>query len=205
MRAACVPCDGARCQRQPDMWEQIRRFLIAEGGLATVEWAIVGSLLVSVTAGLSFSIGTDAERGIALLADAVGDGSGRNESWSTRVNSRFDDRDQSVSGKSVPAPVVVAIVLEPGHARVDEPASQDESREIDARFLQSLEVDLSAQGLVDDCHELLVPGFGGSMQGDDQLGRESHIGGERWGFECARDRYEGRPDAWIRRSGLTGL
>ena len=52
------------------MLNSIKRFVLDESGLETVEWAIVGGVVVAVGAALFITIGADVLRGITAL-DAV--------------------------------------------------------------------------------------------------------------------------------------
>lgn len=45
----------------------IKRFILDESGLETVEWAIVGGVIVAVGAALFITIGQDTLRGITAL------------------------------------------------------------------------------------------------------------------------------------------
>jgi pilus assembly protein Flp/PilA len=49
------------------MLNQIKKFMLDESGLETVEWAIVGGVVVAVGAGLFLLIGTDVSEGIRGL------------------------------------------------------------------------------------------------------------------------------------------
>ena len=49
------------------MLSAISRFLKDESGLETVEWAIVGGIVVAVGAGLFLTIGQDVFRGLTSL------------------------------------------------------------------------------------------------------------------------------------------
>jgi Flp pilus assembly pilin Flp len=49
------------------MLNVIKRFVLDESGLETVEWAIVGGVIVAVGAALFITIGQDALRGITAL------------------------------------------------------------------------------------------------------------------------------------------
>jgi Flp pilus assembly pilin Flp len=49
------------------MLSSIKRFVLDESGLETVEWAIVGGVIVAVGAALFITIGQDALRGITAL------------------------------------------------------------------------------------------------------------------------------------------
>jgi Flp pilus assembly pilin Flp len=49
------------------MLRSIERFILDESGLETVEWAIVGGIVVAVGAGLFLTIGADALRGLTSL------------------------------------------------------------------------------------------------------------------------------------------
>ena len=54
------------------MLNSIKRFMLDESGLETVEWAIVGGIVVAVGATLFISIGADVNRGITALDAATG-------------------------------------------------------------------------------------------------------------------------------------
>ncbi|HXV37734.1 MAG TPA: hypothetical protein VEC18_11325 [Myxococcota bacterium] len=49
------------------MSHQLKRFLLDESGLETVEWAILGGVIVATTAALFASIGQDMFRAITSL------------------------------------------------------------------------------------------------------------------------------------------
>ena len=49
------------------MLSAIRRFVSDETGLETVEWAIVGGIVVAVGAGIFMTIGGDVLRGLTSL------------------------------------------------------------------------------------------------------------------------------------------
>ena len=49
------------------MLSAIKRFVSDETGLETVEWAIVGGIVVAVGAGIFALIGTDVSRGLNSL------------------------------------------------------------------------------------------------------------------------------------------
>jgi Flp pilus assembly pilin Flp len=49
------------------MLSSIKRFVLDESGLETVEWAIVGGVIVAVGAALFITIGQDTLRGITSL------------------------------------------------------------------------------------------------------------------------------------------
>ena len=49
------------------MLSSITRFVLDESGLETVEWAIVGGVIVAVGAALFITIGQDTLRGITSL------------------------------------------------------------------------------------------------------------------------------------------
>jgi len=49
------------------MLNQIKKFMLDESGLETVEWAIVGGVIVAVGAVLFLAIGTDVKNGIKSL------------------------------------------------------------------------------------------------------------------------------------------
>ena len=44
-----------------------KRFMLDESGLETVEWAIVGGIIVAVGAAIFLGIGQDVQRGITAL------------------------------------------------------------------------------------------------------------------------------------------
>ncbi len=49
------------------MWKRIRRFLLGNRGLETVEWAIVGGIIVAGVAVYFVSIGAFVLRGVTAL------------------------------------------------------------------------------------------------------------------------------------------
>jgi len=49
------------------MISRIKRFILDESGLETVEWAIVGGIVVAGTAALFITIGVDVVRGMTAL------------------------------------------------------------------------------------------------------------------------------------------
>jgi pilus assembly protein Flp/PilA len=49
------------------MLNQIKKFMLDESGLETVEWAIVGGVVVAVGAALFIAIGQDVFRGLTAL------------------------------------------------------------------------------------------------------------------------------------------
>jgi Flp pilus assembly pilin Flp len=49
------------------MLNQIKKFMLDESGLETVEWAIVGGLVVAGAAAFFFTIGVDTLRGVTSL------------------------------------------------------------------------------------------------------------------------------------------
>ena len=49
------------------MLSSIKRFMLDESGLETVEWAIVGGVIVAVGAALFVTIGQDVSRGMTAL------------------------------------------------------------------------------------------------------------------------------------------
>lgn len=49
------------------MLNQIKKFMLDESGLETVEWAIVGGIIVAGSAALFVAIGIDVLRGINSL------------------------------------------------------------------------------------------------------------------------------------------
>jgi len=53
------------------MLNQIKKFMLDESGLETVEWAIVGGVIVAVGAALFIAIGTDVKNGITALETAT--------------------------------------------------------------------------------------------------------------------------------------
>jgi pilus assembly protein Flp/PilA len=53
------------------MLNQIKKFMLDESGLETVEWAIVGGVVVAVGAALFIAIGTDVNNGITALSNAT--------------------------------------------------------------------------------------------------------------------------------------
>ncbi len=50
------------------MLNQIKKFMVDESGLETVEWAIVGGLIVAVGAGFFVAIGDHISTGLSNLA-----------------------------------------------------------------------------------------------------------------------------------------
>ena len=54
------------------MLSSIKRFMKDESGLETVEWAIVGGVIVAVGAALFITIGQDTLRGITALDTQTG-------------------------------------------------------------------------------------------------------------------------------------
>ena len=53
------------------MLKQIKEFMLDESGLETVEWAIVGGLVVALAAGFFAVIGGHASVGVTRLKDAT--------------------------------------------------------------------------------------------------------------------------------------
>ncbi len=53
------------------MLNQIKKFMLDESGLETVEWAIVGGVIVAVGAALFITIGADVLRGMTSLDAAT--------------------------------------------------------------------------------------------------------------------------------------
>ena len=53
------------------MLNQIKNFMLDDSGLETVEWAIVGGVIVAVGAALFITIGADVLRGITSLDTAT--------------------------------------------------------------------------------------------------------------------------------------
>ncbi len=51
------------------MLNQIKNFMLDESGLETVEWAIVGGVIVAGAAAIFLAIGTDVARGLTNLSD----------------------------------------------------------------------------------------------------------------------------------------
>jgi Flp pilus assembly pilin Flp len=49
------------------MLNQIKKFMLDESGLETVEWAIVGGIIVAGAAALFVTIGADVLRGVTAL------------------------------------------------------------------------------------------------------------------------------------------
>ncbi len=49
------------------MLNQIKKFMLDESGLETVEWAIVGGIIVAGSAALFVTIGVDVLRGVTAL------------------------------------------------------------------------------------------------------------------------------------------
>ena len=58
--------------RAVDVFEQIKGFILDESGLETVEWAIVGGLIVAIAAGFFTVIGGHASVGFTSLQSATG-------------------------------------------------------------------------------------------------------------------------------------
>jgi pilus assembly protein Flp/PilA len=54
------------------MLNQIKKFMLDESGLETVEWAIVGGVIVAVGAALFITIGGDVFNGITALDTETG-------------------------------------------------------------------------------------------------------------------------------------
>jgi Flp pilus assembly pilin Flp len=54
------------------MLNQFMRFVKDESGLETVEWAIVGGVIVAVGAAIFLTIGTDVSRGLGTLQTQTG-------------------------------------------------------------------------------------------------------------------------------------
>jgi pilus assembly protein Flp/PilA len=54
------------------MLNSIKRFMLDESGLETVEWAIVGGVIVAVGAALFITIGQDVLRGMTALDASTG-------------------------------------------------------------------------------------------------------------------------------------
>ena len=54
------------------MLSSIKRFMKDESGLETVEWAIVGGVIVAVGAALFITIGQDTLRGVTSLQAQTG-------------------------------------------------------------------------------------------------------------------------------------
>ena len=50
------------------MLNQIKRFMLDESGLETVEWAIVGGVIAVVGVGLFITIGQDVSNGMTSLS-----------------------------------------------------------------------------------------------------------------------------------------
>jgi pilus assembly protein Flp/PilA len=53
------------------MLNQIKKFMLDESGLETVEWAIVGGVIVAVGAALFLTIGADVLVGVTALDTAT--------------------------------------------------------------------------------------------------------------------------------------
>jgi Flp pilus assembly pilin Flp len=53
------------------MLNQIKKFMLDESGLETVEWAIVGGLIVLVTAAVFSGIGTKAQTKLTSLSNQL--------------------------------------------------------------------------------------------------------------------------------------
>jgi pilus assembly protein Flp/PilA len=54
------------------MLNQIKKFMLDESGLETVEWAIVGGIIVAVGAAIFLAIGTDVKGGLTSLQTSTG-------------------------------------------------------------------------------------------------------------------------------------
>ncbi len=54
-----------------DVLNQIKRFMLDESGLETVEWDIVGGLIVAIAAGFFALIGGNASVGVASRQNAT--------------------------------------------------------------------------------------------------------------------------------------
>ena len=50
------------------MLNQIKKFMLDESGLETVEWAIVGGVIAAAAAVIFFALGTDVVRGFGNLS-----------------------------------------------------------------------------------------------------------------------------------------
>ena len=55
------------------MLSTMKRFILDESGLETVEWAIVGGIVVAVGALIFVTIGQDVSRGLGSLQTVTGD------------------------------------------------------------------------------------------------------------------------------------
>ena len=58
------------------MLNQIKNFMLDDSGLETVEWAIVGGVIVAVGAGIFITIGTNMETVLTLLDGQVSTAAG---------------------------------------------------------------------------------------------------------------------------------
>ncbi len=54
------------------MLSRAKRFMLDESGLETVEWAIVGGIIVAVGEAIFVTIGQDALRGVTALSTEAG-------------------------------------------------------------------------------------------------------------------------------------
>ena len=54
------------------MLNQIKKFMLDDSGLETVEWAIVGGVIVAGAAVIFLAIGTDVGRGLGNLSIETG-------------------------------------------------------------------------------------------------------------------------------------
>jgi pilus assembly protein Flp/PilA len=54
------------------MLNSIKSFMLDESGLETVEWAIVGGIVVAVGAAIFITIGGDVSRGLTSLQTTTG-------------------------------------------------------------------------------------------------------------------------------------
>ena len=67
----CVPPSERylklKLKRAKKMLNSIKRFVLDESGLETVEWAIVGGVVVAVCAAVFLTVGQDVSRGMNSL------------------------------------------------------------------------------------------------------------------------------------------
>ncbi len=59
--------NNATIKKEELMLNAIKKFMLDESGLETVEWAIVGGVVVAVGAALFITIGQDVLRGVTAL------------------------------------------------------------------------------------------------------------------------------------------
>jgi hypothetical protein len=53
------------------MLNQIKRFILDDRGLETLEWAIIGGVIVAGAAVVFLAIGTDTSRGLTTLSNGT--------------------------------------------------------------------------------------------------------------------------------------